>query len=72
MLPTRRWKRPLQLFTCGGAANGNNFPTANKCLFADFLFCTAGEGDEATSPSFAAEKQGIEASSTLLEALIGT
>ena len=72
MLPARRWKRPLQLFTCGVATNGDSFPTANKCLFANLLFCTAGEGDEATSPSFAAKKQGIEASIMLLEALNAT
>ena len=53
-----------------GDANGNNLPTANKCLFADLLFFTAREGDEATSPSFAAENAGIDASNALLEALI--
>ena len=45
---------------------------ANKYLSADLLFFTTGEGDEATSTSFAAENMGIEASSALLEALIAT
>ena len=43
---------------------------ANKCLFADLLFFTTKEGDEAASPSIAAENVAIEASSTSLEALI--
>ena len=72
MLPARRWKRPLQLFTCGGPANGSSFTTANKYLFADLLFFTAGEGDEATSPSVAAENVAIDASSSSLEAPIAT
>ena len=72
MLPARRWKHPLQLFTCGGAANGSSFTTANKYLFADLLFFTAGEGDEATSPSVAAENAAIDASSSSLEAPIAT
>ena len=41
-----------------------------KCLFADLLLFESGEGDEATSPSFAASNAGIYASSALLEALI--
>ena len=45
---------------------------ANKYLSADLLFFTAREGDEATSPSFAAENAAIEASSALLEALIAS
>ena len=50
----------------------SSLPRANKCLFADPLFFTAGEGDEATSPSFAAENAAIEASSASLEALIAS
>ena len=72
MLPARRWKRPLQLFTCGGAANGSSFTTANKYLFADLLFFTAGEGDEATSPFVPAANAAIDASSSSLEASIAT
>ena len=72
MLPGHRWKRPLQLFTCGGLRTGTVFTTANKYLFADLLFFKAGEGDEATSTSFSAEKLGIDASNALLEALIAT
>ena len=30
MLPTRRWKRLLQLGICRGGANGNTLPTANR------------------------------------------
>ena len=45
---------------------------ANKCLFADLLFFTIGEGDEATPPSFVAENASIEASSASLEALIAS
>ena len=45
---------------------------ANNYLFADLLFFTVPEGDEATSPSFIFENEGIEASSALLEALIAT
>ena len=70
MLLARHWKRPLQLITCLVDASGGVFSTANKCLSADLLFFIAGEGDEATSPSFVAENAAIEASSTLLEALI--
>ena len=50
----------------------SSLPRANKCLFADPLFFTAGEEDEATSPSFAAENAAIEASSASLEALIAS
>ena len=70
MLPARRWKPPLQLLTCGVDANGGIFTIANKYLSADLLFFTPGEGDEATSPSFAAENAAIEASSASLEVLI--
>ena len=72
MLPARRWKRPLQIITCGADANGGFFTTANEYLSADLLFFTAPKGNEATSPSFIVENAGIEASSTLLEALIAT
>ena len=37
MFPALRWKRPLQLITSGWDANGSNFTTANKYLFADLL-----------------------------------
>ena len=72
MLPTRRWKRPFQLNTCGGDAKRSSFTMANKYLFVDLLLFTSGEGDKATSPSFTAEDLGIDASSALLEALIAT
>ena len=37
-----------------------------------FTFVHGVEGDEATSPSFAAENEAIDASSSSLEALIAT
>ena len=52
--------------------NGGIFTTGNKYLSTDLLFFTAGEGDEPTSPSFAAENAAIEASSASLEMLIAT
>ena len=39
-------------------------------LFVLFTFVRGVEGDEATSPSFAAENQTIDASSSSLEAVI--
>ena len=50
----------------------STLPTANKCLLANLLLFASGEGDEATSPSFAVENSGIDASCALLEALIAT
>ena len=72
MLPARCWKRSLQHNTCSGDANRSGLPPANKYLFADLLLFTSGEGDEATSPSFAAENAAIQASSSSLEAFIAT
>ena len=72
MLPARCWKRSLQHSTCSGDANGSGLPPANKYLFADLLLSSSGEGDEATSPSFASANAGIDTSSALLEALIAT
>ena len=51
-------------------ASGSGLSTANEYLFADLLLFTSGEGDEATSSSFAAEILWIDAFSALLEALI--
>ena len=48
------------------------YPQQTKCLFADLSVFTSGEGDEATSPSFAAENEAIDASSSSLEALFAT
>ena len=72
MLPAHRWKRPLQLITCREDTNGSSFTTANKHLFANLLLFESGEGDEATSPSFAAKNASIDASSSSLEAPIAT
>ena len=70
MLPACCWKHSLQHSKCSGDANGSGIPTANKYLFADLLFFTDGECNEATSPSFSVAKKGNDASSALLEALI--
>ena len=53
MLPARCWKRSLQHSKCSGDANRSGLLTANNYLFADFFLFTSGEGEEATSPSFA-------------------
>ena len=48
-------------------------PRQTKHLFTNlYLFFASEEGDEATSPSFAAENEAIDASSSSLEALIAT
>ena len=52
--------------------DGSTLPTANKYLFADLQVFTSGEGDGATSLSFAIRYMVIEASSVSLEALIAT
>ena len=62
----------MQVGICKGNANGSTLPTANKTLFTDLLLFTSGEGDEATSPSFEAENEAINASNESLEALIAT
>ena len=48
------------------------YPRQTKYLFADLLLFTSGEGDEAMSPSLAAENAAIDASSSSLEAFIAT
>ena len=48
------------------------YPQQTKCLFVDLSVFTSGEGDQATSPSFAAENAAIDASNSPLEALIET
>ena len=72
MVSAHCWKRSLQHSKCTGDANKSGLPTANKCLFADFLLFESREGDERTSPSFPATNAGIDAFSVLLEALIAT
>ena len=69
-LPARRWKHSLQLV--GVCANKSTLLMANTYLLSDLLFFANAEGDEATSPSFAAENTAIHASSALLEAFIAT
>ena len=72
MLPARCWKHPLQHSKCRGIAHGSSLPTANKYLFAEFLFFTSEKGDETTAPSFTTRYAAIEASSASLEALIAS
>ena len=50
----------------GHFAHGKNYLTSL------FTFARGVEGDEATPPSFAAENEAIDASSSSLEALIAT
>ena len=50
----------------GRFIHGKQIPVCQSLLFK------SGEGDEAASPSFAAENSGIDVSSALLEALIAT
>ena len=51
---------------------GGLYSRQRNYIFADILFFTSREGDEATSPSFATRYEAIEASSESLEALIAT
>ena len=51
---------------------GRTLIAANKQLFVDLLPFTSGEGDEATSPSFAIRYAAIEGSSSSPEALIAS
>ena len=62
MLLARCWKRSLQHSKCSGDANGSGLPTANNYLFADLFLFKSGEGEEATSPSFATSYEPIQAS----------
>ena len=49
-----------------------HFAHEKNYLLALFTFVRGVEDDEATSPSFAAENEAIDASSSSLEALIAT
>ena len=51
---------------------GSILPTANKYLFANPFLFMSGEGDEATSSSFAIFCVAIQASNVSLEALIAS
>ena len=55
-----------------GMRTGAVLHAANNYLFADLLLLTNRESDEETSPPFSSANAGIDASSTLLEALIAT
>ena len=51
---------------------GALYPWKTHYLFANLLFFTIGEDDEATSSSFATRYAAIEASSASLEVLVAT
>ena len=51
---------------------GALYPRQTKCLLANLSVFKSREGDEATSSLFTASNMGIDASRTLLEALIAT
>ena len=72
MLPDCLWKRKWNVTSCSWKAKLGTLHTEKNYLFALFIFFCGVEGDEATSPSFAAENQAIDASSSSLEALIAT
>ena len=54
------------------AGEAGHFTQRKNYLLAIVSFVRGAEGDEATSPSFAAENAAIDASSSSLEALIAT
>ena len=58
--------------SCSWKAKLGTLHTEKNYLTLRFTFVHGVEGDEATSPSFAAENKAIDASSSLLEALIAT
>ena len=58
--------------SCSWKAKLGTLHTEKDYLLALFIFVRGAEGDEATSPSFAAENEAIDASSSSLEALIAT
>ena len=74
MLPNCLWKRKWNVTSCSWKAKLGTLHTEKKKTYviALFTFVHGVEGDEATSPSFVAEKEAIDASSSSLEALIST
>ena len=58
--------------SCSWKAKLDTLHTEKNYLIVLFTFVHGVEGDEATSPSFAASKAGIDAFTKLLEALIAT
>ena len=72
MLPDCLWKRKWNVTSCSWNAKLGTLHTKQNYLLALFTFIRGVEGDKATSPSFAAENEAIDASSSSLEALIAT
>ena len=72
MLPDRLWKSKWNVTSCSWKAKFGILHTNKNDLLALFTFVRGVEDDEATSPSFAAENAGIDASSSSLEAVIAT
>ena len=72
MLPDCLWKRKWNVTSCSWKAKLGTLHTEKNYLTSLFTFVRGVEGDEATSPSFAAENEAIDASSSSLEALIAT
>ena len=72
MLPDCLWKRKWNMTSCNCKAKLGTLHTEKNYLIAFFTFVRGVEGDEATSPSFAAENKAIDASSSSLEALVTT
>ena len=72
MLPDRRQKHKCNVTSCCWNAKLDTLHTEKNYLLALFTFVRGVEGDEAPSPSFAAENEAIDASSSSLEALIAT
>ena len=72
MLPDRRQKRKWNVTSCCWKAKLGTLHTEKNYLLALFISVRGVEGDEATSLSFAAENEAIDASSSSLEALIAT
>ena len=72
MLPDCLWKRTVNVTSCNWKAKLGTLHMEKNYLLALFTFVCGVEGDEATSPSFLAENQAIDASSSSLEAVIAT
>ena len=72
MLPNCLWKRKCNVTSCSWKAKLGTLHTEKNYLTSLFTFVRGVEGDKATSPSFAAENEAIDASSLSLEALIAT
>ena len=58
--------------SCNWKAKLGTLHTEKNYLTSLFIFVRGVEGDEATSPPFAAAKEAIDASSSSLEVLIAT